>query len=258
MELLSQLTKGKLMYKLLHRIMCGVLLFLTTLTTAGAEGLASQDELYTGKELSKAFANPKDNPSRPNVLLIGDSISIGYTVEVRKLLKGKADVFRIPTNGKYASHGLQNIDKWLGQGKWDIIHFNWGLWDICYRNPKSKTQGHRDKVNGTLTATPEQYSESMQKIVSKLKKTNAKLIWCETTPVPAFEEGRKLGDEIKYNLIAEEIMKQNGIAINKLHAHALNKLPEIKKKKGDVHFTPAGYEYLAEKVALEISKLIQK
>lgn len=242
----------------LKRTIYGALLLITTINTQGAEGLASKDELYIGKEFTKAFANPKDNPSLPNVLLIGDSISIGYTVEVRKLLKGKADVFRIPTNGKYASYGLQNIDKWVSNRKWDIIHFNWGLWDICYRHPKSKNQGHRDKINGTLTATPDQYRKSMEGIITKLKKTNAKLIWCETTPVPEFEEGRFVGDAIKYNLIAEKIMVKNGILINKLHAHALLKLPKIQKKKGDVHFTSEGYAYLAEEVAKVISKLIQK
>ncbi|MGB0272786.1 MAG: SGNH/GDSL hydrolase family protein, partial [Opitutales bacterium] len=105
----------------LKRTIYGALLLITTINTQGSEGLANKDELYIGKEFTKAFANPKDNPSLPNVLLIGDSISIGYTVEVRKLLKGKADVFRIPTNGKYASYGLQNIDKWVSNRKWDII-----------------------------------------------------------------------------------------------------------------------------------------
>ena len=44
--------------------------------------------------LQRPFVNPKDSPDLPNVLIIGDSISIGYTVAVRKLLDGKADVFR--------------------------------------------------------------------------------------------------------------------------------------------------------------------
>ena len=240
------------MNKRLQRALYGALLLGTAFNAHGAEGLASKDELYTGKEYSDAFVMPNDDPHLPNVLLIGDSISIGYTVEVRKLLKGKADVFRIPTNGKYASYGCENLDKWLGTRKWDVIHFNWGLWDICYRNPQSKNQGHRDKVNGTLTATPDQYRESMENIITCLKKTNAKLIWCTTTPVPEFEEGRKTGDEIKYNEIAGKIMKEHGIVINDLHSHALLKLPEIQKKKGDVHFTSQGYAYLAEKVAHEI------
>lgn len=218
--------------------------------------LADKSELYTGKEYKNAFVNPKDT-NLPNVLLIGDSISIGYTLDVRKRLKGKADVFRIGDNGKTSVYGNKKLRKWLGRKKWDVIHFNWGLWDICYRNPKSKTQGHRDKINGTLTITPELYKKSLESIVKKLKKTKAKLIWCNTTPVPEFEAGRKKGDATKYNAIATAIMKNNNIAINDLHSYALLKLPEIKLKKGNVHFTPKGYAYLANKVADEIEKTIK-
>lgn len=222
----------------------------------GAEGLASQEETYSRRR--EAYANPKDNPDLPNVLLIGDSISIGYTPYVRKQLAGKADVFRIPTNGRHSSYGLEQLDKWIGTREWDVIHFNWGLWDLCYRNPKAKTQGHRDKVNGTLTTTPEQYRANMEKIVARLKRTDATLIWCTTTPVPEFEAGRKLGDDMKYNQIAEKIMKEDGILINDLHSHALLMLPKTQVRKGDVHFTEPGYAHLAEKVAREIYSPLSK
>jgi hypothetical protein len=150
---------------------------------------------------------------------------------------------------------LGNLDKWLTMkpGRWDVIHFSWGLWDLCYRNPESKTQGHRDKVNGTITATPEQYRANMEKIVARLKETGAALIWCTTTPVPEYEAGRKLGDDLLYNQIAEKIMKEIGILINDLHAPALLKYSEIQKQKGDVHYTKEGSSYLAEKVAREIA-----
>jgi hypothetical protein len=243
---------------MMYKIQSFTFLFLLSLlNTVSAEKLESDNELYEGKEYQNAFANPKDT-KLPNVLIIGDSISIGYTVHVRKLLKGKADVFRIKGNGKYASFGLKNTEAWLGKTKWDVIHFNWGLWDICYRHPKSRVQGHRDKTNGTLTATPEDYKKDMTAIVTKLKKSSAKLIWCTTTPVPDHEAGRKMGDEIKYNNIAEVIMKKNNIAINNLHAHALLALPKIQSKKGDVHFTKEGYVHLAEKVAKEIENTLKK
>ena len=232
-----------------------VMIFSTSLF-AEKKKMESKEELYL--HLKNAFKNPVDNPKLPRALLIGDSISIGYTVAVRKLLNEKVNVHRIPTNGRYASYGVQNIKKWLGKKKWDVIHFNWGLWDLCYRNPKSKTQGNRDKINGKLTATPEEYKKSMETIVAELKKTGAKLIWCETTPVPEGEAGRKAGDSIKYNAIANEIMKKNGIQINHLHAHTLKKMPGIGKKPGDVHFTTKGSEYLAEKVAEEIQKALAK
>lgn len=225
--------------------------------TPPQEELAAPSELHTGEEFVKAFALPEDSPDRPNVLLIGDSISIGYTVPVRKLLKDKVDVFRVPTNCRYAAFGLEHLDKWLGEEtKWDVIHFNWGLWDLCYRNPESKTQGHRDKIDGTLTATPEQYRETLEKIVKRLKETEAKLIWCATTPVPDNELGRKKGDALKYNAIAKEIMDANGVVMNDLHSHALLKLPEIQSKKGNVHFTKKGYAHLAKKVAADLAKIL--
>ena len=226
---------------------------------ASANELASEEELYEGLEFASALKNPKDHPDRPNVLLIGDSISIGYTVDVRKQLRGKADVFRIPGNGKNSAYGLANLNKWLGNRNWDVIHFNWGLWDLCYRHPKSKVQGHRDKMSGSITATPKEYRANMEQIVTRLKETDATLIWCATTPVPEGEAGRKLGDDLIYNQIAEEIMETNGVLINDLHAHALLKYSEIQKQAGDVHYTEEGSAYLAEKVAQAISSaLVQR
>ena len=227
---------------------------------ADEDDLASKEELYQGKEFKAAFHNPEDHPDRPNVLLIGDSISIGYTVDVRKALHEKADVFRIPSNGKNAAFGLSNLNKWLKKkpAQWDLIHFNWGLWDLCYRHPKSKVQGHRDKVNGTLTATLEEYRNNMEKIVARLKQSDATLIWCTTTPVPEHEAGRKIGDDLQYNSVAAEIMKKNKISINDLHTHALLKQTEIQAKEGDVHFNKKGSAYLAQKVAREILRALPK
>jgi hypothetical protein len=71
--------------------------------------------------------------SLPNVLILGDSISIGYTRQVREGLKGKANVIRPNANCGDTRHGLAQIETWLGDGKWQVIHFNWGLHDLCYR-----------------------------------------------------------------------------------------------------------------------------
>ena len=79
-----------------------------------------------------AFALVTDDPKLPRVLLIGDSISIGYTLPVRELLKGKANLHRIPVNGGPTITGLEKLKGWIGDGKWDIIHFNWGLHDLKF------------------------------------------------------------------------------------------------------------------------------
>ena len=82
----------------------------------------------------------------PCVLLIGDSISLGYTPFVKELLKDEASVEHHPGNAQHTGTGLEKLDGWLGDKKWDVIHFNWGLWDLCYRHPEAKTGGNRDKV----------------------------------------------------------------------------------------------------------------
>src|SRR5690349_10564102 len=86
---------------------------------------------FVAAALAQAPAKPTptpipDKPGLPRVFIIGDSISMGYTAPVRELLMDKANVHRIPANGGPTIRTLENIEKWLGDGKWDVIHFNWG------------------------------------------------------------------------------------------------------------------------------------
>jgi len=185
----------------------------------------------------------------PEVLIIGDSISNGYTPHVAQLLKEKAIVKHHRGNAQHTGTGLKKLDQWIGKIEWDVIHFNWGLWDLCYRHPESKVQGKRDKVNGTITTTLEQYEKNLDKLVTRLKKTDAKLIWAHTTVVPEKEAGRIVGDDKKYNDLAARIMQEYGVTINDLHSLSKAFPFEDFKKPGDVHYTMDGYKKLAEQVA---------
>jgi hypothetical protein len=197
----------------------------------------------------------------PNVLILGDSISIGYTRLVRAKLHGKANVFR-PMKGKGPDNcgdttiGLKNIDAWLGERKWDVIHFNWGLWDLCYRNPQSKEQGNRDKVAGKLSTPPADYEKNLEQLVKRLEATGAKLIWANTTVVPEGEAGRFVGDDAKYNAIAASVMQTHGIATNDLFTLTKGFAGKHSVKPGDVHFTAAGYEKLAAQVTATLAKAL--
>jgi hypothetical protein len=203
------------------------------------------------------------DPKLPNVLLIGDSISIGYTRSVREKLAGKANVYR-PMRGKQPDNcgdttiGLAKIDSWLGRQKWDVIHFNWGLWDLCYRNPQSKEPGNRDKLGGKLSTTPADYEKNLEQLVTRLKATGAKLIWASTTVVPEGEAGRFVGDEEKYNAIAARVMKKHGIPTNDLFTLTKGFAGKHFTKAGDVHYTAAGYEALAVQVAGTIERLLAR
>lgn len=192
----------------------------------------------------------------PKVLILGDSISIGYTKPVREGLEGKANVVRPKANCGDTPRGLAKIDTWLGDEDWDVIHFNWGLWDLCYRHPDSKTQGKRDKVNGTLSVPLPKYEENLEKLVLRLKKTGADLIWASTTKIPEGEAGRLPGDAAKYNAAAERVMKKYGILINDLHALSETFPADLFTKPGDVHFTHVGSEKLAQQVVSTISQVL--
>jgi acyl-CoA thioesterase-1 len=187
------------------------------------------------------FQPIKDDPSLPRVLLIGDSISIGYTLPTRDLLAGKANLHRIPTNGGPTIKGLENIEQWLGDSKWDVIHFNWGLHDVKFME------------DGKQQVSLEAYEANLTKLVERLKKTGAKLIWATTTPVPEGElkPPRHYDDVIKYNAATKKIMDANKVVINDLHTFALPRLKEI-QKPANVHFTDEGSKVLAAQVSTAI------
>jgi len=218
---------------------------------------------YTPEADLKGSWDAEIDPALPNVLILGDSISISYTRPVRRILTGKANVVRPmrpdgrrPDNCGDTVIGLANIERWLGDMKWDVIHFNWGLWDLCYRHPESTAQGNRDKRNGTISVPPEDYEKNLEALVERLKKTGAKLIWAHTTLVPEDEVGRFVGDDVKYNTIAARVMERHGIPVNDLHTLSAGFPSEMFVGPGDVHFTAEGANNLAAQVARHITAML--
>lgn len=200
------------------------------------------------RSINPALAPISDAPGLPRVLLIGDSISIGYTLPVREQLKGVANVHRPPTNCGDTAKGLAQMDAWLASGKWDVIHFNFGLHDIKFLDKDGK--GALPPA-GVQVSSQEGYAKKLTSIVSRLKSTGATLIFATTTPVPAAAAGRRTGDVMQFNETAMKIMRSHGVFVNDLYLLAVTHQNEIQKKR-DVHFAKSGYQMLAEQVAAEI------
>lgn len=196
------------------------------------------------------------DPSLPNVLIIGDSISLGYTPPLKELLKGKANVLHSPGNSAGTTHGLANIDKWLepaGGRPWALIHFNFGLHDFKRVKTAGTTENSNDP-NDPRQADLANYEANLKKLVEKLKETKAKLIFATTTPFPAgVKPHRDPEDAVRYNEVATKIMAENGITIDDLYAVALPQLDKLQQPV-NVHFTAQGSKALAEKVAESISQ----
>ena len=221
-----------------------------------AQKKAETNKKQTTKKQVKRAPNPvyapiEDDPALPRVLLIGDSISIGYTLPVRALLKGQANVHRPPTNCGPTINGLKQIDAWLGDGKWDVIHFNWGLHDLKYIGPNGTNLAQPNAEGSHQQVPPAEYEQNLRQLVTRLKQTGAKLIWCATTPVPEGAGGRVVGDSAKYNAIAAKIMQENDVATDDLYAFTLPRQKEI-MRPANVHFTSDGSQQLAEQVVASI------
>ncbi len=216
---------------------------------------APAPEKKSEKKPDPAIAPVEDVAGLPRILLIGDSISIGYTIPTREALQGVANVHRIPANGEATVMGVKNLDKWLATGgaekKWDVIHFNWGLHDLKQYKDGKMAPGEPVWVGLG------DYEKNLHTLVQQMKKTGAKLIFATTTPVPEGAGGRDPGLEVKYNEAALRVMKEEGVAIDDLHALAASKLAEIQLPK-NVHFTGPGYKVLAEQVAGSIKKALGK
>ena len=201
------------------------------------------------------FAPIKDDPKLPRVLLVGDSISIGYTLPTRDFLKGKANLHRIPTNGGPTTRGLANIDAWLGKSKWDIIHFNWGLHDLKYMGPKGENLFPKEK-GGKPQVPLADYEKNLEKLVVRLKKTGAKLIWRNTTPIPPGSKGRYVGDSMKYNEAAARVMKRHGIRTHDLFTMSKKRMKEL-MLPANVHYKKEGSVALGKDVARVIIEALK-
>ena len=223
------------------------------------------------KPKDPALIEVADTPGLPRVLLIGDSISIGYTLPVREKLKGLANVHRPLENCGDTTRGLAQLDKWLGAGHWDVIHFNFGLHDLKYLDEKGK---YVPPEQGKQVAPPEVYRQRLRELTVRLKATGAKLIFATTTPVPLGTLGRVAGDEKAYNQVALAVMKELGVSVDDLCAYVIEeqkKLPprplseqaankRLAPRPGEVqlsfnvHFTPEGYDQLGGLVVASIKK----
>jgi len=192
-------------------------------------------EKVAGRE--SAWDYVKDDPKLPRVLLIGDSISRGYTQPVRQALKGKVNLHRAPANCGGTANALKKLDLWLGNGKWDVIHVNFGIHD-------RKTP-------------PAEYEQRLETIVTRLKATKAKVIWASTTPIPDGVKDQSDADSVRCNEIAARVMAKHGVPINDLYTFIKPHLAECQNPK-DCHFNGKGYELLGRKVADEILAAVNR
>ena len=197
-------------------------------------------------------------PRPLRILLLGDSISLGYTAEVRRRLAGRAIVARANCGPHDRRHencagttkGVAQLDRWLAQdgGQWDVIHFNFGLHDL--KRVDGATGQNSNDPSDPRQAEPDRYRANLTDIAGRLKATGATVIFATTTPVPEGElrPHRDPADAPRYNAIAREVMAKHGVLVNDLF-EVIASGPASLGKPANVHFTREGSAALGAAVA---------
>ena len=180
------------------------------------------------------------------LLLIGDSVRMGYDRCVAMALEGKAQVLTPAENCRFAEYTYSELGTWEHNQRFgpdvDVIHWNVGLHDVR-------------RFHGDPPMTPpEIYGYYLERIILRLKDLypGARQIFALTTPVrdekytdPWFS--RKDADVVAINRTARAVAEKYGIPVNDLYAAAKTRDPD-EIFNGAVHFNYAGSKLLAEAV----------
>ncbi|OQA40955.1 MAG: GDSL-like Lipase/Acylhydrolase [Chloroflexi bacterium ADurb.Bin325] len=182
----------------------------------------------------------------PKVLLVGDSISIGYLPFVTAALEGRCIVAHHEGNSGDSRNVLDHLDAWLAaDADAAILHFNVGLHDL--------RRWHDGRGYQVPLAA---YRENLGRIVARLKATGKPLIWATITPVVDERIAATVPDFVRhdadvraYNAAARTIMDAHNIPVNDLYAVvAAAGIDETLCPDG-THMTEAGYRLLGQAVA---------
>ena len=179
-----------------------------------------------------------------NLLLIGDSIRMGYDKAVEKTLEGKANVYFPAENCRFVSYVLRYLHEYkalVKDEKVDVLHWNAGLWD-CLRLFEEEPH------------TPiEVYAYYIDRICVRIKKVfpDAKVIFATSTSVLSEKMDnnfKRYNEEIEeYNRAAVEVIKKHGFAINDLYDVSTS-LPEEAHSDPVHYYTTMGTKAFADQV----------
>lgn len=175
--------------------------------------------------------------AKPRIMIITDQSYREAVNEVAKVLKDQAEVVIVKTANDEplgSQAAIDNLDKWLGDAKWDLIYFNVGQVDLTYRAPNMKSfRIMSPAAGGQITTSPQDYEKNLIAIARRLLATRAKLVWASTLPITGSGLSIQVpGSEIEYNKIAASVMNRGRIPISDMHTQvqSLASLP-IKGKR---------------------------
>ena len=206
--------------------------------------------------VSVMLGQPADVPPElPVVVLVGDSIRLGYAPVVADLLKGKARVVSVEANGGDSANVLAHLDDWAIDPKPAVVHLNAGLHDL-----------KRDPKTGAYPVDVSRYEANIRRILERLEReTSARLIVATTTPVLDDRHNavkpfqRAESDVERYNGVLKKVAAASDVtAVDDLHAVATKLGLETALLADGVHFTKEAYQALGAQVARQIEAALDE
>ncbi len=179
------------------------------------------------------------------IILIGDSIRMGYDRYVKDALSGVAEVYYPDENCRFAEYVLRYAHEWRNASGFsedvDLVHWNAGLWDAL--------ELFGDEPLTSLSY----YGEAIARIHKRLKMLfpRAKLVFatstnvCERMSSPDFTRHNSTIEE--YNRVALKSLSGTDTIINDLYPLTASFPDEYRSDW--VHFyTPRGTEIIGGRV----------
>lgn len=168
---------------------------------------------------------------KSTVLIIGDSISVGYTITIRTQLTNY-DVVHNPCNAMETTWTRSQINKWLdSRAQFEAITWNNGMWDIA----------------DWVQTTDYDYVSNLHYIAKKIKAKTSRPLFILTTQVLPGTPHRVDANVFHKNQLAAQVMAQEGIPVLDLYSVSQG-IPLYHVDPHDVHYTPAGYQILGNAV----------
>ena len=185
------------------------------------------------------------------VLLLGDSIRMGYDDYVKELLAGECEVYYdAEDNGRFSAYTLWQMNQFFKHfGHFDVVHWNNGYWDMNIEAPMT-----------TAMHPVDEYTHFLKRILAEIRRNGAEPIFATTTPILSAGAAADLfgtgADSINYNNdwvvtyneAAVKLMQEEGVTVNDLYTLCLE---DARYYKCDdlLHLTEQGYQRCAQQIA---------
>ena len=215
-----------------------------------------------------------------NMLLVGDSIRLGYAPFVQKKLQGRMNVYSPDDNGRFAQYTLRVLSDWkskMSLPEIHVVHWNNGLWDVLHLSngiqpvddgeAAGKTAGHGSgsgeyQHEEEPLTPPEIYAYMLKRVLTRIRTLfpAAEVIFATTTPVLEGKNPwgfyRSNAEIQQYNAIARETLVPRGVRIHELGKFAEEHCSTLHRDW--VHYDDEGCSLLAGKIVsyLEAEKLL--